>query len=162
MAKECHYTYTAISEPGEGGGFVETFPMLVDLITKGDTLEEVRVVAVEALQSYLQGLAKEGRPITSQRGSVQHAAHQEGRNAAIQNLIPWSGHHRHTTPISWSPGKVRVLHTSRRESPRYLTHPNASNSRVTGAAIPRPSKRAAFRAILTHANLTVAELREYP
>jgi predicted RNase H-like HicB family nuclease len=32
------YTYTAVFEPAEEGGFIVTFPALPGLVTEGDTL----------------------------------------------------------------------------------------------------------------------------
>lgn len=60
MTKE--YNYTAVFEPAEEGGFIVTFPALLGLITEGDTLEEARVRAMEALRGYLESLAKDGAP----------------------------------------------------------------------------------------------------
>ena len=56
------YRYNAVFEPAEEGGFVVTFPALPGLITEGDTLEEARTRAAEALQGYLESLAKDGIP----------------------------------------------------------------------------------------------------
>jgi len=58
MARE--YSYTAVFEPAEEGGFVVTFPALPGLITEGETLEHARAMAVEALHGYLESLAKDG------------------------------------------------------------------------------------------------------
>lgn len=54
------YNYTAVFEPAEEGGFVVTFPALPGLITEGDTLEEARAMAADALRGYLESLAKDG------------------------------------------------------------------------------------------------------
>ena len=55
------FRYTAVFEPAEEGGFVVTFPALPGLVTEGDTLEEARVMASEALHGYLESLAKDGQ-----------------------------------------------------------------------------------------------------
>ncbi len=58
MSRE--YNYTAVFEPAEEGGFIVTFPALPGLITEGDTLEEARTMAIDALRGYLESLAKDG------------------------------------------------------------------------------------------------------
>jgi antitoxin HicB len=58
LMKECNYT--AGFEPAEEGGFVVTFPALPGLVTEGDTLEEARAMAIDALRGYLESLAKDG------------------------------------------------------------------------------------------------------
>lgn len=54
------YDYTALFEPAEEGGFVITFPALPGCITEGDTLEEARAMAADALHGYLESLAMDG------------------------------------------------------------------------------------------------------
>ena len=57
------YTYTILLEPDEDGGFVVTCPALPGLVTHGDTIEEARVHAAEAIELYLECLSAEGSPI---------------------------------------------------------------------------------------------------
>jgi predicted RNase H-like HicB family nuclease len=57
------YTFTAIFEPAEEGGYTVHFPALPGCITEGDTLEEARAMAADALELYLEVLRQEGRPI---------------------------------------------------------------------------------------------------
>lgn len=59
---EKQYSYTALFEPAEEGGFIVTFPALPGLVTEGDTLEEARAMAMDALRGYLESLAKDGLP----------------------------------------------------------------------------------------------------
>ncbi len=54
------YTYTAVFEPAEEGGFVVTFPALPRLATEGDTLEEARAMAADAILCHIEGLQKDG------------------------------------------------------------------------------------------------------
>ena len=56
-----NYTYTAIFEPYEEGGFVVYFPAIPDLMTQGETLEEAREMASECLQCYLEALQEDGQ-----------------------------------------------------------------------------------------------------
>ncbi len=52
--------YTVIYEPAEEGGYIARIPFLDDLTTQGETLEEARAMAKDAIECYLGGLLKEG------------------------------------------------------------------------------------------------------
>ena len=56
------YRYTVLFEPAEEGGYVVTCPALPGLVTEGDTLEEARAMAVDAIRGYLEALAQDGLP----------------------------------------------------------------------------------------------------
>jgi len=53
------YTYTVLFEPAEEGGYVVTCPALPGLVTEGDTLEEARNMAKDAILAYLESLKKD-------------------------------------------------------------------------------------------------------
>ncbi len=57
------YRYTAVFEPAEGGGYTVYFPALPGCITEGDTLEDARSAAAEALQAYLASLLADGQRV---------------------------------------------------------------------------------------------------
>jgi antitoxin HicB len=57
------FTYTAVYDPAPEGGYVVTFPALPDLVTEGETLEEARSMAADALRCYLEGHLEGGLPI---------------------------------------------------------------------------------------------------
>lgn len=57
------YRYTVLFEPAEEGGYVVTCPALPGLVTEGDTLEEARRMAADAIRGYLESLAKDGLPL---------------------------------------------------------------------------------------------------
>jgi len=57
------YRYTVLFEPAEEGGYVVTCPSLPGLVTEGDTLEEAREMAVDAIRGYIESLVKDGLPI---------------------------------------------------------------------------------------------------
>lgn len=57
------YRYTAVFEPAEGGGYTVYFPALPGCITEGDTLEDARSAAAEALYAYLESLLADGQPL---------------------------------------------------------------------------------------------------
>ena len=66
------YRYTVLFEPAEEGGYVVTCPSLPGLVTEGDTLDEARANAAEAIRGYLETLAKDGQPIPPE-DPVSHA-----------------------------------------------------------------------------------------
>jgi predicted RNase H-like HicB family nuclease len=55
--------YTVIMTPDETGGYVVTCPALPGLVTEGDTLEEAREMAAEAILCCIEGLEKDGEPL---------------------------------------------------------------------------------------------------
>jgi predicted RNase H-like HicB family nuclease len=57
------YNYTVLFEPAEEGGFVVTCPALPGLVTEGDTLEEARAMARDAIRGYIESLQKDHLPI---------------------------------------------------------------------------------------------------
>ena len=59
----CEYHYTVFFEPAEEGGFVVTCPALPGLVTEGDTFEDARVMAADAISGYLESLVKDGLPL---------------------------------------------------------------------------------------------------
>ena len=63
--KEC--SYTVLFEPAEEGGYVVTCPALPGLVTEGDTLEEAREMAKDAVRVYLESLEKDGLPIPADK-----------------------------------------------------------------------------------------------
>ena len=57
------YSFTVLFEPAEEGGYVVTCPALPGLVTEGDTLDEARRMARDAIQAYLESLRKDGEAI---------------------------------------------------------------------------------------------------
>ena len=64
------YSYTVLFEPAEEGGFVVTCPALPGLVTEGDTLEEARAMAEDAIRGYIESLRKDHLPIPSDKAPV--------------------------------------------------------------------------------------------
>ncbi len=62
------YRYTVVFEPAEEGGFVVTVPALPGLVTEGDSLEEAREMAKDAIRGYLESLRKHGEEIPLEQG----------------------------------------------------------------------------------------------
>jgi predicted RNase H-like HicB family nuclease len=57
------FSYTAVFDPAPEGGYVVTFPALPGLVTEGETLEEARAMATDALRCYLEGHLEDGLPV---------------------------------------------------------------------------------------------------
>ena len=57
------YTYVVHFEPAEEGGFVVTVPALPGCVTQGDTYEEAVSMAYEAIEGFVEALAKAGEPV---------------------------------------------------------------------------------------------------
>jgi antitoxin HicB len=64
------FTYTVLFEPAEEGGYVVTCPALPGLVTEGDTLEDARAMAADAIRGYLESLVKGGEPIPPDRATA--------------------------------------------------------------------------------------------
>ena len=55
--------FKIVLTPDETGGYVVTCPALPGLVTEGDTLEEAREMAADAILGYLESLKRDGEPI---------------------------------------------------------------------------------------------------
>ena len=71
------YNFTVLFEPAQEGGYVVTCPALPGLVTEGNTLEEARVMAKEAIVGYLESLRKDGLPIPTDPHSLPIAVKEE-------------------------------------------------------------------------------------
>ena len=61
------YSYTVLFEPAQEGGYTVTVPALPGVVTEGDTLEEARAMAKDAIRCYLESLHKDRLPIPVDR-----------------------------------------------------------------------------------------------
>lgn len=57
------HSFTVVFESAEEGGYVVTCPALPGLVTEGDTLDEARRNAGDAIRGYLESLRKDGLPL---------------------------------------------------------------------------------------------------
>lgn len=55
--------YKAIFEPATEGGYTVIIPALPGCITEGDTLDEAREMAIDAINCYCESLLKDGIPL---------------------------------------------------------------------------------------------------
>jgi len=56
-------SYTVVFEPAEEGGFTVTVPALPGVVTEGDTLEEARAMAREAIILHIESLSAHGEHV---------------------------------------------------------------------------------------------------
>lgn len=65
-------TYTIVLDPdSDDGGYTVTVPALPGCITQGDTVEQCRDRAQEAIAVHLDGLRRDGLPIPDERDHPQ-------------------------------------------------------------------------------------------
>ena len=65
------YTYTVLIEPADEGGFLVTCPALPGLVTEGETMEEARSMAEDAIRGYIESLRKDHLPPPSDKMPVK-------------------------------------------------------------------------------------------
>jgi len=53
--------YTVLFEPSEAGGYVVSVPKLYGLTTQGETFEEARAMAEDAIKVYIESLVAHGK-----------------------------------------------------------------------------------------------------
>jgi antitoxin HicB len=78
------YRYSVLFEPAEEGGFVVTCPSLPGLVTEGDTLDEARAMAADAIRGYLETLAKDGQAFPAEDSKLCGDAGAEMIAVAIE------------------------------------------------------------------------------
>jgi len=77
MVVECYsqfmaiLNYKVIMTPDVTGGYVVTCPTLPGLVTEGDTLEEAREMAADAIRCYLETLQMDGEPIPTDKSITE-------------------------------------------------------------------------------------------
>jgi predicted RNase H-like HicB family nuclease len=64
-------TYTIVVEPDEAGGYAVFVPALPGCFTRGDTLEECRTNAAEAIAVHIAGLEADGEEVPAEHGQPQ-------------------------------------------------------------------------------------------
>ena len=64
-------TYTIVVEREVEGGFYVTVPALPGCFTRGDTIDECRVNAAEAIAVHIAGLEADGEPVPEELGAPQ-------------------------------------------------------------------------------------------
>ena len=55
--------YTVYFEPLEDGGYMVIVPAIPEIVTYGETLDEARAMAADAIKCHCEGLIKDGDPL---------------------------------------------------------------------------------------------------
>jgi antitoxin HicB len=71
------FHYTVYFEPQPGNGFAVVFPAFPEIVTFGQTLDEARAMARDALRCHLEGLRKDGLPIPPETSPVGQPIREE-------------------------------------------------------------------------------------
>ena len=69
------YDFTIIVERQPEGEYLVTVPALPGCFTEGETLEEARMMAVDAIRAYCTSLQKHGEPIPEEDTEAQYISH---------------------------------------------------------------------------------------
>ena len=154
------YTYTAVFEPAEEGGYVVTFPALPAVITEGETLEEARAMAVEALHAYIESLALDGisPPLEKTLVRVRHSFGRPSRSLSNGGMARLPV----VTPrqVISALGRAGFHAHHVRGSHHVLKHWSEPARRVVVAYHTKAIKRGTLLAILRQADLSVPAFRE--
>jgi predicted RNase H-like HicB family nuclease len=67
------YAFTALFEPTRDGGYVVTFPLIRNLATQGQSLNEARQKAADCFRSYLQARLQDRLPLPESEPPRQRA-----------------------------------------------------------------------------------------
>lgn len=65
------FQYTAVFELNENNGYTVTIPILPGLVTEGETFEEAKIMAEDAIKCYIEGLTKLKQEIPLEREIAQ-------------------------------------------------------------------------------------------
>jgi antitoxin HicB len=66
------YHYTVLFEPVREGGYNVIVPAFPEICTFGDTLDEARAMALDAIKCVLESMRKENEHIPSDLASAHH------------------------------------------------------------------------------------------
>ena len=67
VKKEKILEYSVLFEAAKEGGYVVTVPKLYGLTTEGDTFEEAKRMAEDAIKGYIESLIKQGKKVPVER-----------------------------------------------------------------------------------------------
>jgi predicted RNase H-like HicB family nuclease len=71
------YSFTVLFEPDETGGYVVSVPALPAVVTQGETLEEARAMAADAIHLVVQSMLEEGETIPADIEGPQSPIHEK-------------------------------------------------------------------------------------
>ena len=70
MIQDKSLNYTVVFEASPEGGYVVYVPTLPGLVTQGETIEEARMMAKDAIEGYLAVLKEDGEEIPVESGDT--------------------------------------------------------------------------------------------
>ena len=79
--------YTVFFEPLDEGGYMAIVPTLPGIVTYGETLNEARVMALDAIKCHCDGLAKDGEPIPEKKTIIKTKSLTEKVRGVVKNAI---------------------------------------------------------------------------
>lgn len=62
-----HYNFTIVIQPAEEGGYSVFVPALPGCMTQGETLDEAKTMAEDAIRAYCESLLMDGEKIPVER-----------------------------------------------------------------------------------------------
>ncbi len=68
MISDRFYNFSVIFHPEEEGGYSVFVPSLPGCVTQGETLDEARKMAQEAIELYCESLLADGLPVPHNQG----------------------------------------------------------------------------------------------
>ncbi len=57
------FAFMAIFEPADEGGYIVRFPAIRGFVTEGESLDEAREMARDALRCFIEGQLMDGQPV---------------------------------------------------------------------------------------------------
>jgi antitoxin HicB len=89
------YKLPLVLDPQPEGGYVVTCPLVPELLTEGDTVQEALHNANDALEAVIEGYEDLGRPLGLERSEDRHLARCRpiagaGLERLQRGLKPWS------------------------------------------------------------------------
>ncbi len=86
MAQE--YSYTAVFEVAEEGGYVVTFPAIPGLATQGETIDEARGMAADCLRAFSNRSPRMASPQTYETGRSAIVERVRGAPVGGMSAVP--------------------------------------------------------------------------
>lgn len=150
------YSYTVLFEPADEGGFVVTCPALPGLVTEGDTLEEARAMAEDAIRGYIESLRKDRLPIPSDKAPVKEEIHVLGARIGVSRRVPVLKPKDVLRALERAGFAVHHVTGSH----YILKHPEKVRLRVTLPWHNKDLKRGTLRSIIGQAGYTMDEFAD--
>lgn len=87
MEQTASYTFRALIEPEEGGGYRAFVPLLRGIHTFGNTIEDAKKNVREAIICHVQGLLKDSKLIPQEEGAYEVVQTVSGGELALSYSV---------------------------------------------------------------------------